>query len=150
MSGRVREAIDGVPRQLVPQEGRHQARAREGLEREQAQPEVILPTRDAPFPIRRWERGVEVHEEIESDLVGPQALQGVEVLVDIDQFFHLDVQPALLVELARHAGGQGLPEFQVSAGERQGGTGRPGSLLDEDRDRKSTRLNSSHEWISYS
>ena len=52
MSGRVRETIDGVPRQLVPQEGRHQARTRDRLEREQAQPEVILPTRDAPIRVR--------------------------------------------------------------------------------------------------
>src|SRR5438309_5594642 len=51
-----------------------------------------------------------------------------------DQFFGFDVQPALFVELAGHASGQGLSEFEVTARER---------------DRKSTRLNSSHSSISY-
>src|SRR5438309_11988608 len=36
-----------------------------------------------------------------------------------DQFFGFDVQPALFVELAGHASGQGLSEFEVTARERQ-------------------------------
>src|SRR5438309_11707546 len=49
-----------------------------------------------------------------------------------DQFFGFDVQPALFVELAGHASGQGLSEFEVTARERQGRTDRPGSFLHED------------------
>src|SRR5207302_1916662 len=77
--------------------------------------------------------GVQIDEEVETNLVGCDSSQGVEVLMDIHQLLGLDVQPALLEELSREAGREGLSEFKMSPGERKGRAVGAGGFLDEDR-----------------
>src|SRR6266566_6795428 len=108
MSRRVCEALAGVTRERIAEERRHETERRQIREGEQPHSNVRLETRDVPARIRRREFRVEVDEEIEPDLVCRDALQGVEVLVDVGQLFRLDVEAALLIELSGHADGEAL------------------------------------------
>src|SRR5256885_3678704 len=89
--------------------------------------------RDVALGIRRRELGVEIDEEVETDLVGGNLPEGVEVLVDVGELLGFDVQPAFLEEFARQAGREGLSEFEMSAWKCLGRAVPTGSLLDKDR-----------------
>src|SRR5256885_16273043 len=89
--------------------------------------------RDVALGIRRRELGVEIDEEVETNLVGGNLPEGVEVLVDVGELLGFDVQAAFLEEFARQAGREGLSKFEMSAWKCLGGAVSAGGLLDKDR-----------------
>src|SRR2546430_7692780 len=89
--------------------------------------------RDVAPGTRRRELGVEIDEEVETDLVGGNLPEGVEVLVDVRELLGFDVQTAFLEEFARQAGREGLSKFEMSAWKCLGGAVSAGGLLHKDR-----------------
>src|SRR5438132_935969 len=84
-------ARTGIAGQLVPQERWHQCEGRKPREREESHADVGFAARDVSSGVRRRELGVQIDEEIETDFVGRDLSQGVEILVDVHELLRLDV-----------------------------------------------------------
>src|SRR5438093_10736322 len=118
MACRLHEMRTGIAGQLVPQERWHQCEGRKPREREESHADVGFAARDVSSGVRRRELGVQIDEEIETDFVGRDLSQGVEILVDVHELLRLDVEAGLLVTLAAHAPGEALPEFEMASAKR--------------------------------